>query len=165
MGYRYTGDKLERETGNKRVRELVEWVTEPTGPDGKKPPWEVRNRNYLERIRKAPAEALTPSCVTRPQTLGKYTTGSSRGTGLRILQVGTMRPIWRSLRPWTWSFEGKWKMLFMIGFRRFLICFVNTIDFNLEELQQISITILSRFQKLHDNKLFLELSVKAQFYE
>lgn len=69
MGYRYTGDKLEQEIGNRRVRELVEWGTEPggdeAGPDGKKPPWEVRNRNYLERIRKALADALTLSCADK----------------------------------------------------------------------------------------------------
>jgi hypothetical protein len=50
---------------------LVEWVTEPggVGPDGKKPPWEVRNRNYLERIRKAPAEALTLSCADKTSNI------------------------------------------------------------------------------------------------
>ena len=65
----YTGDKLEQEIGNKRVRELVEWVTEAAGPDGKKPTWEVRNRNYLERIRKAPAEALTLSCADKTSNI------------------------------------------------------------------------------------------------
>jgi (p)ppGpp synthase/HD superfamily hydrolase len=65
----YTGDKLEQEIGNKRVRDLIEWVTEPAGPDGKKPPWEVRNRNYLERIREAPVEALTLSCADKTSNI------------------------------------------------------------------------------------------------
>ena len=68
----YTGDKLEQEIGNKRVRELVEWVTEfggAAGPDAKKPPWEVRNRNYLKRIRKAPVEALTLSCADKTSNI------------------------------------------------------------------------------------------------
>ena len=65
----YTADKLEQEIGNNRVRELVEWVTEAAGPDGKKPPWEVRNRNYLERIRKAPVEALTLSCADKTSNI------------------------------------------------------------------------------------------------
>jgi (p)ppGpp synthase/HD superfamily hydrolase len=40
----YTGDQLEKEIGDRRVRDLVEWVTEVdrVGPDGKKLPWEVR---------------------------------------------------------------------------------------------------------------------------
>jgi (p)ppGpp synthase/HD superfamily hydrolase len=63
----YIGDQLEDEIGNKRVRDLVEWVTEVdrVGPDGKKLPWEIRNQNYLENIRKAPVEALTLSCADK----------------------------------------------------------------------------------------------------
>jgi (p)ppGpp synthase/HD superfamily hydrolase len=67
----YTGDQLEEEIGNKRVRDLVEWVTEVdrVGPDGKKPPWEVRNKNYLENIKKAPVEALTLSCADKTSNI------------------------------------------------------------------------------------------------
>lgn len=67
----YTADQLEKELGNWEVRKLVEWVTEPSAasPDGKKPPWEVRNRNYLERIRKAPVEALTLSCADKTSNI------------------------------------------------------------------------------------------------
>jgi (p)ppGpp synthase/HD superfamily hydrolase len=63
----YTGDQLEKEIGNKQVRDLVEWVTEAdrVGPDGKKLPWEERNQNYLENIKEAPVEALTLSCADK----------------------------------------------------------------------------------------------------
>jgi (p)ppGpp synthase/HD superfamily hydrolase len=63
----YTGNQLEEEIGSSHVRDLVEWVTEPDrlGENGKKLPWEVRNRNYLERIKKAPVEALTLSCADK----------------------------------------------------------------------------------------------------
>ncbi len=63
----YTGDQLEKAIGNKRVRDLVEWVTEVdrVGPDGKKLPWEVRNKSYLERIKKTPVDALTLSCADK----------------------------------------------------------------------------------------------------
>jgi (p)ppGpp synthase/HD superfamily hydrolase len=63
----YTGDQLEKEIGNKQVRDLVKWVTEADRVDenGKKLPWEVRNRKYLERIKKAPNEALTLSCADK----------------------------------------------------------------------------------------------------
>ena len=78
----YTGDKLEQEIGNRRVRELVEWVTEPGGAaglDGKKPSWEVRNKNYLERIRKAPAEALTLSCADKTSNIREMCYWLKRG--------------------------------------------------------------------------------------
>ena len=75
----YTGDKLEQEIGNKRVRELVEWVTETTGSDDKKPPWEVRNKNYLERIRKAPVEALTLSCADKTSNIREMCHWLERG--------------------------------------------------------------------------------------
>jgi (p)ppGpp synthase/HD superfamily hydrolase len=68
----YTGDQLEAEIGNRAVRELVEWVTEPScaaGPDSKKPPWETRNKNYLDNIRKAPVEALTLSCADKTSNI------------------------------------------------------------------------------------------------
>jgi len=63
----YTGDQLAKEIGNSYVRELVEWVSEPDriGPDGKKLSWEVRNRNYLERIKNAPVDALNLSCADK----------------------------------------------------------------------------------------------------
>ena len=64
----YTANQLEQEIGNKRVRELVEWVTEPDdNPEkpGEKLSWEVRNGNYLLRIKQAPADALTLSCADK----------------------------------------------------------------------------------------------------
>jgi (p)ppGpp synthase/HD superfamily hydrolase len=65
--YGYTGDQLEKEIGDSQVRELVEWVTEAdrVGHDGKKLPWEVRNKSYLENIKEAPVEALTLSCADK----------------------------------------------------------------------------------------------------
>jgi (p)ppGpp synthase/HD superfamily hydrolase len=53
------------------VRELVEWVTEPdrVGLDGKKQSWEVRNKNYLERIKSAPVDALNLSCADKTTNL------------------------------------------------------------------------------------------------
>jgi len=77
----YTADQLEEELGNREVRDLVEWVTEPggVGPDGKKPPWEFRNRSYLERIRRAPVEALTLSCADKTSNIREMCHWLERG--------------------------------------------------------------------------------------
>ncbi len=77
----YTGDQLEEAIGNRHVRDLVEWVTEPdrTGPDGKKLPWEVRNKNYLEHIKKAPDEALTLSCADKTANIMEMCSWMKKG--------------------------------------------------------------------------------------
>lgn len=65
---RFFTEKLEQEFGNAWVRELVEWVTEPgDNPEepSKKFSWEIRNGNYLERIKQAPDDALTLSCADK----------------------------------------------------------------------------------------------------
>lgn len=64
----YTADQLEQEIGSRRVRELVEWVTEPghSGPDpSQKATWEERNANYLQRIKRASDDALNLSCADK----------------------------------------------------------------------------------------------------
>lgn len=63
----YTADLLENEIGNRRVRELVEWVSEPGAvtANGEKEPWEVRNDRYLKRMKDAAADVLTLSCADK----------------------------------------------------------------------------------------------------
>ena len=47
--------------------------------DGKKLPWEVRNKNYLENIRKAPVEALTLSCADKTSNIREMCYWLERG--------------------------------------------------------------------------------------
>ncbi len=78
----YTGDQLEKEIVNREVRELVDWVTEPggsAGHDSKKLPWEIRNKSYLERIKKAPVEALTLSCADKTSNIREMCYWLERG--------------------------------------------------------------------------------------
>lgn len=67
----YTTELLADEIGNHYVAELVEWVSGPdaTAPDSLKPTWEMRNSNYLERIKRAPVDALNLSCADKTANL------------------------------------------------------------------------------------------------
>ena len=78
----YTALQLEQEIGNKWVTTLVEWVSEPgnaPSPEGKKEPWESRNRKYLERMREAPREALDLSCADKTANITEMCTWLDKG--------------------------------------------------------------------------------------
>jgi len=61
----WTRTGLAGETGNDRVAELVEWVSEPD----KSHSWEVRNRAYLVRMRDADDDVLALSCADKTSNL------------------------------------------------------------------------------------------------
>lgn len=61
--------------------ELVEWVSDPdkAAETGEKIPWEVRNRNYLERIKTAPIDALNISCADKTANMQEMLGWMERG--------------------------------------------------------------------------------------
>lgn len=77
----YTADRLEDEIGSRRVRDLVEWVSEPgtVTENGEKEPWEVRNGRYLKRMKEAPADVLTLSCADKTANIREMCYWLGRG--------------------------------------------------------------------------------------
>ncbi|WP_419174319.1 HD domain-containing protein [Desulfosediminicola sp.] len=77
----YTTEQLADEIDNTYVAELVEWVSRPnaTAPDRLKPAWEIRNSNYLERIKRAPIDALNLSCADKTANLREMCHWSKKG--------------------------------------------------------------------------------------
>jgi (p)ppGpp synthase/HD superfamily hydrolase len=86
----YTQERLTEETGNPRVAELVQWVSEPE----KDKSWEVRNGIYLERMRGAPMEVLTLSCADKTSNLRDMLRLIDRGYVLdSFLSVGKEKQV------------------------------------------------------------------------
>ena len=63
----YTQEQLAAEFGNARVAELVAWVSDDKidPGTGERLGWEQRGRSYLERMCRAPDEALALSCADK----------------------------------------------------------------------------------------------------
>jgi len=86
----YTQEQLAEETGNPRVAELVQWVSEPE----KDRSWEERNGVYLERMREAPMEVLALSCADKTSNLRDMLRLIDRGYELdRFLSVGKEKQV------------------------------------------------------------------------
>ena len=86
----YTQEQLAEETGNPRVAELVDWVSEPE----KDRSWEERNGVYLERMREAPMEVLALSCADKTSNLRDMLRLIDRGYELdSFLSVGKEKQI------------------------------------------------------------------------
>jgi len=86
----YTQEQLAEETGNPRVAELVQWVSEPE----KDRSWEERNGVYLERMREAPMEVLALSCTDKTSNLRDMLRLIDRGYELdSFLSVGKEKQV------------------------------------------------------------------------
>jgi len=86
----YTQEQLAEETGNPRVAELVDWVSEPE----KDRSWEERNGVYLERMREAPMEVLALSCADKTSNLRDMLRLIDRGYELdSFLSVGKEKQV------------------------------------------------------------------------
>jgi len=86
----YTQEQLAEETGNPRVAELVDLVSEPE----KDRSWEERNGVYLERMREAPMEVLALSCADKTSNLRDMLRLIDRGYELdSFLSVGKEKQI------------------------------------------------------------------------
>ena len=86
----YTQEQLAEETGDPRVAELVQWVSEPE----KDKSWEERNGVYLERMREAPMEVLALSCADKTSNLRDMLRLIERGYELdSFLSVGKEKQV------------------------------------------------------------------------
>lgn len=86
----YTQGQLAEETGNQRVAELVDWVSEPE----KDRSWEERNGVYLERMREAPMEVLALSCADKTSNIRDMLRLIDRGYELdSFLSVGREKQV------------------------------------------------------------------------
>ena len=77
----YTADRLEAEIGNRRVRDLVESVSEPGGSNEKneRAPWEDRNKAYLEKMTSANDDVLTLSCADKTANIREMNSWLKKG--------------------------------------------------------------------------------------
>jgi (p)ppGpp synthase/HD superfamily hydrolase len=67
----YTQAQLAQELGNAQVAVIVDWVSETKldHQSGKERSWEIRNREYLERLQTAPDNVRALSCADKTSNM------------------------------------------------------------------------------------------------
>lgn len=67
----YTKGQLAKELGNAQVAAIVDWVTEIKldNQSGKEHSWEVRNQEYLDRLKTAPDNVRALSCADKASNM------------------------------------------------------------------------------------------------
>lgn len=67
----YTQDQLAKELGNAQVAAIVNWVSETKldSQSGKERSWEIRNQEYLDRLKTAPDNVRALSCADKTSNM------------------------------------------------------------------------------------------------